>query len=83
MKKISVVIPTYNEKADTFDKSLRSILNQTYTNLQIVIIVDNPNNDEIINYRYLDHSKIFNNTMLDTTRARNFCAFKWNIKNTK
>lgn len=41
------------------------------------------NNDEIINYRYLDHSKIFNNTMYDTTRARNFCAFKWNIKNTK
>ncbi|MGN0606215.1 MAG: NAD-dependent epimerase/dehydratase family protein [Oscillospiraceae bacterium] len=51
--------------------------------LQNIISKFNKNNDEIINYRYLDHSKIFNNTMLDTTRARNFCAFKWNIKNTK
>ncbi len=43
----------------------------------------NKNTEEILNYRYLDYTKMFNNTMLDTTKAKNYCSFRWNIKNTK
>lgn len=51
--------------------------------IQNIISKFSKNNDEIINYRYFDYSKIFNNTMLDTTRAKKLCTFKWNIHNTK
>jgi len=51
--------------------------------LKNIISIFSKNNEEIMNYRYLDYSKIFNNTMYDTTRAKKFCSFKWNIHNTK
>ncbi len=51
--------------------------------LKNIISKFNKNTEEMINYRYLDYSKIFNNTMLDTTKSKNYCSFKWNIKNTK
>lgn len=40
--KISVIIPTYN-RADLIDRAIKSILNQTYQNFEIVIIDDSPN----------------------------------------
>ncbi|MDE6731234.1 MAG: NAD(P)-dependent oxidoreductase [Oscillospiraceae bacterium] len=33
------------------------------------------------NYRFLDLTKIMNNTMFDTTKAAKLCSFKWNIHN--
>lgn len=51
--------------------------------IQSLISIFSKNNDEIINYRYFDQSRIFSNTMLDTTRAKKLCPFKWDIKNTK
>lgn len=50
MKKISVIMSAYNESIDIFKNSIDSILNQTYKNIQLIVVVDNPNNIEIIDY---------------------------------
>ena len=39
---------TYNEKKEWLIKSIDSILNQTYTNFEFIIIIDNPLSKEII-----------------------------------
>lgn len=62
-KKVTVCIPTYN-RANTISNSIKSILNQTYTNIEILII-DNASTDKTkevvekfddsrINYLYFD-----------------------------
>lgn len=38
---------TYNEKAGWIQESIESILNQTYRNLEFIIVLDNPDNDSI------------------------------------
>lgn len=40
-------------------------------------------NDIKTNYRYNDMDTFFNNNVLDGTRAKKLCNFKWNIENTK
>ena len=42
--KISVIIPTYNRE-NIIIKSLESILNQTYKNIEILVIDDNSNDN--------------------------------------
>lgn len=44
---ISVIMSTYNESPDYLEASIDSILNQTYTNLEFIIVIDNPQNEEI------------------------------------
>jgi UDP-glucose 4-epimerase len=39
--------------------------------------------DQKTNYRYNDMDTFFNNNVLDGTRAKKLCNFKWNIENTK
>lgn len=41
MKKISVVMSIYNENIDEIKASIDSILNQTYKNIEFIIILDN------------------------------------------
>ena len=43
---VSVIMTTYKEDKDILRKAVESILNQTYTNLQFVIVLDNPDNQE-------------------------------------
>ncbi|HDL4956660.1 TPA: glycosyltransferase, partial [Mannheimia haemolytica] len=47
-KKISVVMSTYNEPVEWVEKSIRSILNQTYDNIEVIVICDNPDNKGIV-----------------------------------
>lgn len=35
------------------------------------------------NYRFLDFTKILNNTTFDITKVAKFCSFRWDITNTK
>lgn len=45
---ITVLMTTYNEKIDVLRKAVDSILSQTYNDFSFLIVVDNPNNQEII-----------------------------------
>lgn len=47
-KLISVIMSTYNEEPTWLDDSIRSILLQSYDNLEFIIIIDNPKNNELI-----------------------------------
>lgn len=46
-KLISIIMSTYNENEVELDKSISSILNQSYTNYEFIIVLDNPRNDMI------------------------------------
>ena len=45
---VSVIMSVYNEKKEWLEDSLDSILKQSLTNLEFIIIVDNPNNKQLI-----------------------------------
>ena len=51
---VSVIIPTYKRKLDYVSNALQSVLNQTYDNIEIIVVDDSPNDfpyrDEIKNY---------------------------------
>ena len=44
---ISVIMSAYNESLDWIESSVESILNQTYKNIEFIIVVDNPNRMEL------------------------------------
>ena len=41
---VSVIIPTFNH-GKYLDKALNSVLNQTYTNFELLIVIDNNSDD--------------------------------------
>lgn len=47
MSKISIIMPVYNEKISWVKRSIESILNQSYKNFELIIVLDNPQNDEL------------------------------------
>lgn len=47
---VSVVMTVYNEPLEILQEAVMSILNQSYKNIEVIIVVDNPNNKEAINY---------------------------------
>ncbi|MGP7818740.1 glycosyltransferase [Niallia sp. 01092] len=59
MKPISVIMTCYNEKKQWVIQSINSILNQSYQNFELIIVLDNPENDElyelITNYSLKDN----------------------------
>lgn len=44
---ISVIMSTYNESISDLRESIESILKQTYSNIELIIVIDNPNNEEL------------------------------------
>ena len=62
----------YNEKQEWIKDSIESILNQTYQNIEFIIIIDNPNNNiaiELIKkYGYCDiHRRSYKIKALEAT----------------
>ncbi|SMP65738.1 Glycosyl transferase family 2 [Sphaerochaeta associata] len=47
---VTVLMSTYNEPVEYIQAALSSILNQTYFNLEVLVIVDNPQNLEAISF---------------------------------
>ena len=41
MPEISVIMSTYNEKIDYLRQAIESVQNQTFTNFEFIIILDN------------------------------------------
>lgn len=56
-EKISVIMSTYNEKIEHLKEAINSIINQTYNNIEFIIVLDNPNNIEIRNLVYTYQQK--------------------------
>ena len=44
---VSVIMSVYNEKTEEISYVINSILNQTYANIEFIIMYDNPNNLEL------------------------------------
>ncbi|WP_368503154.1 glycosyltransferase family 2 protein [Alkalihalophilus sp. As8PL] len=83
-KLVSVIIPTY-ERADTLSRAINSVLNQTYKDIEIVVVDDNDpsseyrkqteelmnNYSEHKNIIYLKHEKNKNGSAARNTGFRN------------
>lgn len=48
MSKVSVIMSTYKEPIDWIRQSIDSILNQTYNEIEVIIVVDNPEYKELL-----------------------------------
>ena len=46
---ISVVMSVYNEPLEYVEKSINSILNQTYHEIEFIVVIDNPQRMELVN----------------------------------
>lgn len=47
MNKISIIMSTYNESLEWLKEAINSILNQTYSEFEFIIVLDNPYNQDI------------------------------------
>ncbi|NTU31097.1 glycosyltransferase [Brevibacillus sp. HB1.1] len=57
-EKVSVILPVYNH-ADMLDKSIKSVLEQTYPNIELIILNDGSTDGiEKVLDRYVNHPKI-------------------------
>lgn len=50
MPKISVIMPTYRENISVLDEAVNSILSQTYSDFELIVMLDDPGNKEHIQY---------------------------------
>lgn len=75
--KISVVMSVYNEPLKWIQESIDSILQQTFTDFEFIIINDNPQNKELYNFLVKNEAKdnriiiINNDTNIGLTKSLN------------
>ena len=83
---VSVIMSTYNEKEEYVSQSIESIINQTYRNIEFIIILDNPENHQLRNllmeYQSKDERiKVFQNKQnLGLVKSLNFALENCNGK---
>lgn len=74
-KLVSVVMSIYNETETELKQAIESILNQTYKQIEIILIVDNPNSyeiKEILNeYRRANVKIIYNDKNIGLAKSLN------------
>ena len=73
MKKVSIIIPMYNS-AKHIEKCINSVINQTYTNIEIIVVDDNSSDNSagIIESKYDNRIKIIKlNNNVGAASARN------------
>ncbi|MGO5179081.1 glycosyltransferase [Collinsella sp. LCP21S3_E4] len=66
---VSVLMPCYRETADEFSESLDSILLQTYSRIEVIIVFDDPNNDVL--YRIAESRADYDNRIRLIKNERN------------
>jgi glycosyltransferase involved in cell wall biosynthesis len=77
---VSFIIACYNETIDQLSRSIDSALNQTYDNIQVVVVLDDPNNAELKDLitQYAQRNDnvvpVFNEVNLGPAFARNAAA---------
>lgn len=67
---ISVVMSIYNEPEDWLRASIESILNQSFSDLEFIIVNDNP--DRLINKQILDYYTSIDQRIVRSENVRNF-----------
>ena len=56
---VSIIMSSYNEEVEHIEKSIFSILNQSFRNFEFIIVLDNPNNKILNNYiKSIDDNRI-------------------------
>lgn|SRR5574344_48939 len=60
MKKISVIIPAYNASS-TIDETIKSVLNQTITNIELIVIDDNSSDNTLEVLKKYKNIKVLKN----------------------
>ena len=46
MPLVTAIITTFKREAEIVERAIESIENQTYSNIEIIVVDDNPNNSE-------------------------------------
>lgn len=83
---ISVVMSCYNERIEWIKKSIESVLNQSYSNIEFIIVCDNPEYDELkrmlVEYKKSDDriKLIFNEKNIGLTACLNLAIEQSNGK---
>ena len=72
---VSVVMSVYNEKKEWIQKSIESVLQQTWTSIEFIIIVDNPQNNEAIDTvrEYAEQDNRIRYVVNDINRGLVYC----------